>query len=86
MTHARLRGDPVDVARETKRVILPKRWNDGPAAVNAEIKAIIEDHRFERHATLMSRVAALEAKINELREQRAGRLNDRRQPAFRTHT
>jgi hypothetical protein len=41
---ARLRGDPVDVELETKRVILPKRWNDGPAAVNAEIKAIIEEH------------------------------------------
>ena len=52
-------------------MILPERWNDGPAAVNAEIEAIIEEQRIERHAALMSRVAALEARINELREQRA---------------
>ena len=41
---ARLRGDPVDVALETRRVIEPVRWNEGPAAVNAEIAEIIADH------------------------------------------
>jgi hypothetical protein len=47
---ARLRGDPVDVELETKRVILPTRWDDGPAAVNAEIKAIIKEHEASKKA------------------------------------
>ena len=42
---ARLRGDPLDVDLETRRVIEPTRWDEGPAAVNAEIAAIIADHR-----------------------------------------
>lgn len=45
---ARLRGDPVDVELETRRVIEPTRWDDGPAAVNAEITAIIADHAVSR--------------------------------------
>ncbi len=42
---ARLRGDPLDVELETRRVIEPTRWDEGPAAVNAEIAAIIADQR-----------------------------------------
>ena len=42
---ARLRGDPVDIELETRRVIELTRWYEGPAAVNAWIAAIIADHR-----------------------------------------
>ena len=49
---ARLRGDPVDVELETRRVIEPKRWDDGPAAVNAEIAAIIADHESRKAAAI----------------------------------
>jgi hypothetical protein len=41
---ARLRGAPINTELEVSRVIQPQCWNDGPAAVNAEIKAIIEEH------------------------------------------
>jgi hypothetical protein len=47
---ARLKGGPVDVDLETKRVIGPKRWKEGPKAVNAEIAAIIADHLVNKPA------------------------------------
>ena len=47
---ARLRGDPVDAELETRRVIEPTRWDDGPAAVNAEITAIIAEHESRKAA------------------------------------
>lgn len=46
----RLNGAPVDVALETRRVIEPTRWDDGPAAVNDEIAEIIADHKARKAA------------------------------------
>jgi hypothetical protein len=71
---ARIRGGPVDMDLETKRVIGPKRWDEGPKAVNAEIAAIIADHRRERHSTVLARVAALEAEIASLRGASHGQI------------
>jgi hypothetical protein len=65
---ARLRGDPVDVELETKRVIEPKRWNDGSAAVNAEIADIIAAHRSKRFETLQDAITKLESRLATLEE------------------
>ena len=43
---ARLDGDPLDPALEEKRVLIPAHlWDDGPAAANAALREVIEDHR-----------------------------------------
>lgn len=44
----RLFGKPPDMALETKRVVEPKKWREGPSAVNAEIAAIIAAHESEK--------------------------------------
>lgn len=58
---ARLRGIAPDIDLEARRVIEPTRWDDGPAAVNAEIAAIIADHEARKEASSLAQPAMSDA-------------------------